>query len=140
MQEKRENLDLIKRCPFSLSLFFFFKATYLSVLCLATQREDGSNGKMRRGKWPDLGLNPFPFHFSFINNPPNNTIHSQPHTLDPTSTSLIAASLPLSLPAQSSASGTCWREKAKAEHPHAALLFSCGGKQREGKTEKEMER
>lgn len=36
--------------------------------------------KMRRGKWPDLGLNPFPFHFSFINNPP--TTQSTPnHTL-----------------------------------------------------------
>lgn len=33
--------------------------------------------KMRRGKWPDLGLNPFPFHFRFINNPP--TTQSTPN-------------------------------------------------------------
>lgn len=92
--------------------------------------------KMRRGKWPDLGLNPFPFHFSFINNPPTTqsspTTHSRPH-LHP-SYCHIPPYLPPTFPL---APQKC-SSRNLLERECVVVLFSCGSKQRVGKIEKEM--
>ena len=89
--------------------------------------------KMRRGKWPDLGLNPFPFHFSVINNPPNNTIHPQPHTLDPTSTPHIATSFPPH-PSRSPRSQQCSRRNLLEEE------YCCAGSSSAVERDREWER
>lgn len=84
--------------------------------------------KTRRGKWPDLGLNPFPFHFSFINNPPttqstlNHKLSTPPPPLllpHPFLTPTLMPKLQLQEPV--------------GERNSAVVLFSCGSKQRVGK-------
>jgi len=83
------------------------------------------------GKWPDLGLNPFPFNFSFINNPPttqfspNHTLSTPPPTHFP-------------LRPKSAAPGTCLERETEGEPLCVGVLFSCGSKQRMGKVEKAM--
>lgn len=95
--------------------------------------------KMRRGKWPDLGLNPFPFHFSFINNPqttqstPNHILSTPPPPLLLPQPSLSPSHFPLR-PKYSSRN---LLEREKQKHLCAVVLFGCG-KKRVRRVEKEM--
>lgn len=93
--------------------------------------------KMRRGKWPDFGLNPFSFHFSFINNP--QTIHSTPnHILSTHLHPFYCHNTPFLLPtfvyAPSTVPGTCWRESIFALSSSSAVETKSekGGERDEG--------
>lgn len=96
--------------------------------------------KMRRGKWPDLGLNSFPLHFSFINNPPttqstpNHTLLTPPPPLLLPRPSLTPSQFALCI--RCSSRNLLERETNKEHLP--VVLFSCGSKERVGKVEKEM--
>lgn len=106
----------------ALSFFLFFKASYLSAMAGYSEKE-WLKWKMRRGKWPDLGLNPFPFHFIFINNPPT-TQSILSHILSTSPPPLLLPHPPSLIPTfpyvQNTVPGPCWREKRLRE------FFKCG--------------